>query len=451
MKTILKLAGFLTLMVGVIGFASCKPTDTDSKETKPAAPTGLTVSKHTTTSVELSWNAVEGASSYTVVYNTVGGEEKKLPNIKQLKRSVTGLTAGTEYEWYVYAVNGLGDGPAAYGENFTTVQITVPDPANLVISDLRSNGATLNWDEAELVDGFAVKVNGDFDPSIASELEADGSLFMEWPISEAGPSFSLLSCLLPQKTYTWQAANKIGNRYSNWVDGSNVVTTAKVEWNFEALLGDYSGAATPTGLINGGKSSASWTGKVQGQKYSDGTYYPYMYGISNMFNANTSMSVTYMMAVVEIFDGKLYLSKYPVASGTTTAGEEIEVYFDVVAMDPSTGKILGVMKHIEKTIELVWDDTSKTLTFPATMTSSGETVALGYGIGPYVNGEHDGFYTDIHTDVKLTLAGGGARISYGKVIPAKKFFPTPAISFNDLNTNFTTKLAAKPGDMIRVK
>lgn len=70
-----------------------------------AAPTGVATSQATTSSMNVSWNAVTGAASYNVYRGAI--KANALP-VNALNYTATGLAAGTTYSWTVRAVDAGG-------------------------------------------------------------------------------------------------------------------------------------------------------------------------------------------------------------------------------------------------------------------------------------------------------------------------------------------------------
>ncbi len=70
----------------------------------PGAPTGLTAGTTTTSSVALSWNAVSGATGYTVYKDGA-----KATTTNGTSATVTGLAADTAYQFSVTATNAAGE------------------------------------------------------------------------------------------------------------------------------------------------------------------------------------------------------------------------------------------------------------------------------------------------------------------------------------------------------
>ncbi|MFE1879609.1 chitinase [Streptomyces diastatochromogenes] len=76
----------------------------DPAPTVPAAPTGLSVSGTTSSSVSLSWSAVSGATGYNVYRNGT-----KVTAVTGTSATVTGLSASTSYSFQVTATNSAGE------------------------------------------------------------------------------------------------------------------------------------------------------------------------------------------------------------------------------------------------------------------------------------------------------------------------------------------------------
>ncbi|WP_228917590.1 chitinase [Streptomyces sp. DH20] len=76
----------------------------DPEPTVPATPSGLTVSGTTASSVTLAWNAVAGATGYTVYRDGT-----RVTAVTGTSATVTGLAASTSYSFQVAAANAAGE------------------------------------------------------------------------------------------------------------------------------------------------------------------------------------------------------------------------------------------------------------------------------------------------------------------------------------------------------
>lgn len=115
-----------TAKLTVTGY-NCGTYQTDvnvggSTGTAPAIPTGLTASNITTTTASISWNAVDGATGYKVLFN---GTEY---SVNGTSANITGLTANTSYTWSVKAENAHGSSNYSATNTFTTLSEAAPEP-----------------------------------------------------------------------------------------------------------------------------------------------------------------------------------------------------------------------------------------------------------------------------------------------------------------------------------
>ncbi|MFF8014436.1 glycosyl hydrolase family 18 protein [Streptomyces sp. NPDC007929] len=97
---------------------------TDPGPTIPSAPAGLNVSGTTSSSVSLAWNAVSGATGYTVYRDGT-----KVTAVSGTSATVTGLAASTSYSFQVAATNGAGESPKSAAVTGTTNKPNGPGPA----------------------------------------------------------------------------------------------------------------------------------------------------------------------------------------------------------------------------------------------------------------------------------------------------------------------------------
>ncbi|MGX1560817.1 chitinase [Streptomyces sp. NPDC055506] len=97
---------------------------TDPGPTVPATPGGLNVSGTTSSSVSLAWNAVSGATGYTVYRDGT-----KVTAVSGTSATVTGLAASTSYSFQVAATNAAGESPKSAAVTGRTNAPTGPGPA----------------------------------------------------------------------------------------------------------------------------------------------------------------------------------------------------------------------------------------------------------------------------------------------------------------------------------
>ncbi|MCS7028982.1 MAG: fibronectin type III domain-containing protein [Bacteroidia bacterium] len=83
-------------------------------------PTGLSTTNINTTTATLNWNAVTGATSYTVEYKPASASTWTSQNTTALLFNLSGLSASTSYQWRVRTNCGSGSSAFSSIQNFTT-------------------------------------------------------------------------------------------------------------------------------------------------------------------------------------------------------------------------------------------------------------------------------------------------------------------------------------------
>ncbi|GHU73540.1 hypothetical protein FACS189450_13510 [Spirochaetia bacterium] len=89
--------------------------------TTPNAPTGVTATAQSSSSISVSWNAVSGATSYKVYYEIGSSTTKNLADtVTGTSYTHTGLQASTTYYYYITAVNSAGESGYSSSDSATT-------------------------------------------------------------------------------------------------------------------------------------------------------------------------------------------------------------------------------------------------------------------------------------------------------------------------------------------
>lgn len=120
------------------------------------AATGLTASAITTGSATISWDAISGADSYDVDYKTTASSTwiNAATATTNVSVDLTGLTAGSAYDWRVRVNCSAGTG------NYTSAQFTTLTPCNtpagLTTSAITTSSATINWNAVSGADSYDV-------------------------------------------------------------------------------------------------------------------------------------------------------------------------------------------------------------------------------------------------------------------------------------------------------
>ncbi|MDR1933620.1 MAG: fibronectin type III domain-containing protein [Spirochaetales bacterium] len=111
------------IVASAFAVAGCD-TGTDSGGgggNEPSAPTGVSATAQSSSSINVSWNSVSGATSYKVYYTIGSSSTKNLAGtVTGASYTHTGLTADTSYSYYITAVNSEGESAYSSGASATT-------------------------------------------------------------------------------------------------------------------------------------------------------------------------------------------------------------------------------------------------------------------------------------------------------------------------------------------
>lgn len=105
---------------GLLSSQGCQPIVV----TGCAVPSGLTTSNITTSSVTISWGAVSGAVSYTVQWRVAGTSTWSSGSTTSVTNTLSGLSAGTAYEWRVSTVCASSSSEYSSVATFTTTTVS---------------------------------------------------------------------------------------------------------------------------------------------------------------------------------------------------------------------------------------------------------------------------------------------------------------------------------------
>ena len=212
-------------------------------------PVGLTTASITATSANISWTAVANATSYAVEYKLNTAATWTVINAAQTTTtaSLTGLTAGTAYNWRVRATCTAGTGNYATA-NFTTTA-SCGNPTGLTTSTITTTTANLAWTAVANATNYTV------------EYKLNSATV--WTVFSAAQTTTTanLTGLTAGTAYNWRVRANCTNASGTYVSvnfttvSSVVVTTCQNPLDTE-INGTSAGASVipfntnVTGLIN---------------------------------------------------------------------------------------------------------------------------------------------------------------------------------------------------------
>jgi len=112
----------------------------------PDTPTGLSAFPLSSTSLQISWDSVQGASGYKLYHSntTATGTYNLIATLDAASYTHTGLTVNTNYWYKVTAVNIIGEGAQSA---YITARIAPPaTPTNVRVEPLSDTSLRVSWD-----------------------------------------------------------------------------------------------------------------------------------------------------------------------------------------------------------------------------------------------------------------------------------------------------------------
>jgi len=218
-------------VVGVNNYGASPPASITSG-VAPAAPTGLAVVSNGANSVSVTWNAVTGASSYSVIYQPAGGNASTVSNLTGTSTTISVLSTGTTYTFQIQSVNSYGTSAASSGVTYVA---QVNAPTGLVASNSTVSSVDLSWSALSGATSYTINYAGPTSGNIAGVTSTSTTVtglnsasrynFTIVAVTAAGstqPSAIVTwgtTCLMPTGI-TAQNASRIDLGWSNFVTGA---------------------------------------------------------------------------------------------------------------------------------------------------------------------------------------------------------------------------------------
>ena len=123
-----------------------------------SSPAGLTTTSITQTSATIGWGAVTGATSYTVQYKPSSSATWNSIDASGTTTTLSGLTAGSSYDWQVKADCSPYSSPLSFITTATNPPLACPTPGSLSESNITSTTARLNWAASTNAVSYSVRI-----------------------------------------------------------------------------------------------------------------------------------------------------------------------------------------------------------------------------------------------------------------------------------------------------
>jgi hypothetical protein len=212
------------------------------------APTGLSATGITTTTATLNWGAVAGASSYNVQYKLTSAASWTTTTSSTTSKSLTGLTAGSPYQFQVQAVCTAGAGSYSSVASFTTTGVVAACTNTYESNNTRNTAAT-------------IPVNTNISSMIGSSTDKD---YYRITTTAAAPKLKVTLSNLPLD-YDLKLYNSGGTLLATSALGSTSTETIKynnssVAATYFIYVYGYNGAFSTANCytLNASTSASNW-------------------------------------------------------------------------------------------------------------------------------------------------------------------------------------------------
>ena len=315
---------------------------------------GLSSSSITTTGATISWTAVSGATSYNVQYKLSTATTWTTLTASTTSSILTGLTAGSTYNFQIQAVCASGTSTYVASTFTTTTATSCGNPTSLNATSITTTGATLGW----------TAVSGATSYNVQYKL----STATTWTTTTSTTTSKALTGLTASSTYNYQIQAVCASGTSSYVastftttaststctnnyESNNTRATAStiaINTNITSMLGtstdkDYFKIVTTTAapklkvtlstlpldydvklynasgtLLSTAASSGTTTETIKYNTATKGaTYYIYVYGYNGAYSAtncytlNASTSATNFIKTEQLSENKPEINVYP--------------------------------------------------------------------------------------------------------------------------------------------
>ncbi len=241
--------------------------------------TNLVSSNLMDNSADLSWDAVAYASSYEIRYHIPGVSTWQLTTSSTNSKTITGLGAGTNYQWKVKTVCAFGKSGNSATESFTTTgAVACPVPTNLSDASVSDTEQDLDWDDVTEADHYEVhyRVKG-----------TSG-----WIMATPGTSDLSLTTLTAGTLYQWKVRSVCvmdGSLVSDFTVNQEFTTTGTVACAVPSNLG--------SAQVNDNEQSLTWDAVTGAVSYE--TRHRVMNGAGSWINTTSgtnSLNLTSLQA-----------------------------------------------------------------------------------------------------------------------------------------------------------
>ena len=204
----------------------------------PVAPANVKAAVASANSVKITWDAVAGASSYTVYRATSSGGTYSAiaEGLTGVTYTDSGLMTGATYYYYVTSVVSTGDSAESVAESEPSATVScspvLMPPQNFIVTGTTSGSVTLSWSPVALASGYRLY------------LSTDGTT---WNVTDK------VDLTDSEVSYTWTGLNPSTKYYFRifaYVTlNINPLETKEMVSNGSQIVNAYTNPTTPADLV----------------------------------------------------------------------------------------------------------------------------------------------------------------------------------------------------------
>jgi fibronectin type 3 domain-containing protein len=253
----------------------------------PDTPSGLSAIPLSSTSLEISWDSVQGASGYKLYHSntTATGTYNLIATVNAASYTHSGLTVNTDYWYKVSAVNIIGEGAQSA---YITARITAPaTPANVRVTPVSHTSLRVSWDP---VPGALVYSIYRYTSSSVSTSDM---------ITSTTDTYYINTGLDPFRQYYYKisATNEIGTGALTAASVSAYTQPIPLEegvWYSRTTSASYSSYDYYSFPVSGGNYFIQWgNGGHTQEAYTNGNYSHLFSAYWSSTNSMTNLSTAY--------------------------------------------------------------------------------------------------------------------------------------------------------------
>jgi uncharacterized repeat protein (TIGR02543 family) len=407
----------ILLCAGLVLLGGCKDLfhPEGSEEEPPSAPSGVTASAQSASSIYVSWNWVSEAVGYYVYRaNSSDGYYSYVTATYESYYTDTGLSSNTRYYYKVSAYNDYGESSQSSYDYATTSGTAPSTPTSVSASAQSSSSITVSWGSVSGASSYYVYRATSYNGSYTQITSTSNTSYTDTGLS-------------PNTTYyykvsAWNSAYGEGPQ-SSWDSATTGETLYTVTFN-----ADGGSPATQTKTVTSGSSvgSSNMPSTPTKSGYSFGGWYTSTGGGGSQFTATTTVTGNITVYAqwgmpdnLSLNDTLAWISNNAVTGDTYTitlrnneaiapkslsySGKTVDITLTGGSTERTVslstigslftvgsgvtltlGNNVTLQGRSDNTASLVWVDSGGTLVMNTGSKISGNTKSSGYGGGVYV-------------------------------------------------------------------